>query len=79
MRSRTYWFTNRVKDRKIVWAGRKKKQVFVDPSGVFISFFPDYKNLHIYENQPCEVYMRHPTYKAACEHAGIRPVRIKWG
>lgn len=76
--SKTYWYTNRIKNQNIVWAGRVNKQVHIRNNVVGSSKF-GFDKLHIWDNEPCRLYMRHPTYKAACAHAGIRQVRIKWG
>jgi len=78
LRERTYWYTDRIKNTGIVWAGRVNKQVHIRYNVVGISKFT-FNKLHIWDNAPWGLYMRHPTYKAACAHAGIRPVRIKWG
>lgn len=78
MSSRTYWYTKRDKNKGTVWAGRIDKQFYVNKNGVCNSFFEGHC-LHIHDNEPCGLYMRHRTYRAACDHAGIRPVRIKWG
>lgn len=78
LRNRTYWYTYRDKNKGIVWAGRVNKQVHIRNNVVDSSKFT-FNKLHILDGEVCKTYMRHPTYKEACAHAGIRPVRIKWG